>query len=93
MISALSCLFLFTFGCTQESGETALTPEQQAELDEAVSKDFTETMNAHNTLTSDEEQFELWKEFLARNPNGSYTVGTIEYLAMQHYIRRLEDPD
>lgn len=93
VISALSCVLIFSFGCTQESGEATLTAEEQAEKDAAVQEDFTETMNVHNTLTSDEEKFELWKEFLARNSNGSYTVGTIEYLAMQHYIKRLDDPE
>ena len=93
VISALSCVLIFSFGCTQEGGEAALTAEELAAQDAATEEDFNKTMETHRGLTSEEEKFQLWNDFLTRNPNSDYTAGTIDYLAMRHYIGRLEDAE
>lgn len=92
-LAALTLALLLAGGCGGEqannSAESAM-PAPERTYEEAQA-DFQETMAAHNAAEDKEEQFQLWFDFLERNANSGYTVGTLDFLARQYYDKHMDD--
>ncbi|MCG8456556.1 MAG: hypothetical protein MI919_09760, partial [Holophagales bacterium] len=92
--AALALAIMLAAGCGGESADTAAEPMEKApeRSAEEVKADFEETMAAYGAIEDKEEQFKIWFAFLERNPNGDYTVGTLNYLANNYYNDHMGDP-
>ena len=55
--------------------------------------DFKATMDAFTAAKDPETKSRLWFDFLKRNPNNDYTLGTIDYLVSQYYLKEKKDPE
>jgi len=55
--------------------------------------DFKATMDAYNKTNDAGTKIRLWRDFLSRNPNNSYTLGTIDYVVSSYYLKEKNDPE
>ena len=90
LMAALSCCVAAGFmQCASQKSKlekapaTALKPQD----------DFKATMDAYNNADSIETKVRLWIDFLKRNPNNEYTLGTINHIVQNYYLKQKNDPD
>jgi tetratricopeptide (TPR) repeat protein len=66
---------------------------QVNETDEEIDADFKSTMDAYRAATDDETKYQIWLDFLKRNPDNKHTFGTVQYLAQNYFLEFKDDPD
>ena len=72
----------------EETGGSTAPPASVKPAD-----DFKATMDAFTASKDPEARSRLWFDFLKRNPDNDYTLGTIDYLVSQYYLKEKKDPD
>lgn len=92
-VAALMLALLLAGGCGGEQADNAAetvapAPERP---DEEVRADFNDTMAAYRAEKDQEKKFQIWFDFLERNQNSGYTVGTLDYLAKDYYAEHMDD--
>jgi hypothetical protein len=81
------------FACVLIACAASGSPAQETRATLTPDDDFRRTMDAHNAEKDKEAQFKLWFAFLERNPDTSYSVGTINYLVGAYFIEHRKDPE
>jgi hypothetical protein len=90
-LGGLACLFgAFAVQCSKPTSEkpaTATAPAGSLKPED----DYKATMDAYNKVKDPDDRLRLWLDFLGRNPNNRYTLGTINYVVRNHYLDQKKD--